>query len=150
VALAVLAALGFVVGIRAVWTFLRETVRVDPGDGRWWLRWPAATMTGRFGRHKGHFDPGQRIANVLFVVTLGAAVGSGIALTQLKGGDTFVWTLRVHRWSTYALTPLVIGHVLIALGILPGYRGVWRSMHFGGRVREDTARRVWPESVEEN
>jgi hypothetical protein len=34
--------------------------------------------------------------------------------------------------------------VLIALGVLPGYRGVWRSMHLGGRVAETTAKRVWP------
>jgi hypothetical protein len=34
--------------------------------------------------------------------------------------------------------------VLVAIGVLPGYRGVWRAMFGGGRVREETARRVWP------
>ena len=34
--------------------------------------------------------------------------------------------------------------LLIALGVLPGYRGVWRSMHFSGRIPIETAWRVWP------
>jgi len=34
--------------------------------------------------------------------------------------------------------------VLVAIGVLPGYRGVWHAMHLGGRVPEETARRVWP------
>ena len=50
----------------------------------------------------------------------------------------------MHTWATFIVTPLLAGHVLIALGVLPGYRGVWRSMHLGGRVPEATARRIWP------
>jgi len=42
------------------------------------------------------------------------------------------------------VTPVILGHVLVAIGVLPGYRGVWRSMHLGGHLREETARRVWP------
>jgi hypothetical protein len=34
--------------------------------------------------------------------------------------------------------------VLVAIGVLPGYRGVWRAMHLGGRVSVETARRLWP------
>ena len=36
------------------------------------------------------------------------------------------------------------GHVLIAAGVQPGYRGVARSMHVDGRLRAATARRLWP------
>lgn len=143
-ALAALAALGLTLGIRAAWTFVRETLRVDGGDGRWFVHWPRGALTGRFSPHRGHFDPGQRLANVAFTITLAALVGSGIALTTLHGGPTFAWMVKVHRYATYALTPLVAGHVLIAIGLLPGYRGVWRAMHWGGRISLATARRLWP------
>lgn len=145
-ALAAIAAIGLTLGFRAAWTFARETVRVDKGDGRWFARWPAGALSGRFGSHRGHFDPGQRIANVVFVGSLGTLIVSGVALTTLHGGTTFVWMVKAHRYATYVLTPLVIGHILLALGLLPGYRGVWRAMHWGGRVPLATARRLWPSS----
>jgi len=124
--------------------FVRETVRVDRGDGRWWRTWPAAVFTGRFARHEGHFDPGQRVANVVLLGSLVVLTATGIALTVLHGGSTFVWLARIHLWTTIVVTPVIAGHVLIALGVLPGYRGVWRAMHLGGRVREDTATKLWP------
>jgi len=134
------------VGVRGAITFVRETVRVDRGDGGWFVRWPAAALRrGRgFPRHRGHFDPGQRVANVAFVVVLGTLIGTGVALTTLHGGPAFVWLVRVHRYATYAFVALVAGHVLVASGVLPGYRGVWRAMHLGGRVPAATARRLWP------
>lgn len=143
-ALAGLTAAGVTVGARAARTFLRESIRLDRGDPRWFLRWPAAQITGRFPRHEGHFDPGQRAANLVMVALLAALVGSGVGLTMVVGGAGFVWLQRVHRWSTYLITPVLIGHILIASGILPGYRGVARSMHLGGRLRVEVARRIWP------
>ena len=59
-ALVALAAAGVTLGVRAAWTFVRETARVNRGDGRWFLRWPVGALTGRFRPHRGHFDPGQR------------------------------------------------------------------------------------------
>jgi cytochrome b subunit of formate dehydrogenase len=139
-----LAGVGLVVGIRAAWTFVRETLRADRGDGRWLLSWPRGALTGRFASHRGHFDPGQRLANVAFVATFAVLVVTGVALTRLHGGDTFATMLRLHRAATWVLLALVVGHVLLALGLLPGYRGVWRGMHFGGRVPQATVRRLWP------
>jgi cytochrome b subunit of formate dehydrogenase len=142
-----LAGAGLTLGIRGAWRFVRETVRVNRGDGRWFWHWPRGALTGRFAGHKGHFDPGQRIANVAFVVTFGTLIGTGIALTTLHGGPAFVWLVRAHRYATVALAVLVAGHVLLAIGVLPGYRGAWRSMHLGGRVPVSTVRRLWPRSA---
>ena len=45
----------------------------------------------------------------------------------------FVVLAQVHKWTTYIVTALILGHVLVASGILPGDHGVRRSMHLGGR-----------------
>jgi cytochrome b subunit of formate dehydrogenase len=135
---------GIVLGARAVRTFLTETFRYRRSDVRWFRAWPGAVFSGRFADHGGHFDPGQRVANVVLAGGLVVLVASGIGLVVVRGGQTFVWLLRVHRWSTYVLTPMVIGHVIVASGILPGYRGVWRAMHGRGGITDDIARRLWP------
>jgi cytochrome b subunit of formate dehydrogenase len=142
-ALVALAGAGVTLGVRAAWTFVRETARINRGDGRWFLHWPVGALTGRFGRHRGHFDPGQRVANVAFVVTLATLGVTGVAMTTLSGGPTFATMVRVHRAATYVLTALVVGHLLVVSGILPGYRGAWRAM-VTGRVTRRTARRLWP------
>ena len=141
--LAALAGLAVTVGVRAAGTFLAESVRFRRGDGRWFVRWPAAVWTGRFPPHDGHFDPGQRIANLVLTVCLVVLVASGVGLAFVDGGPGFVLLRQVHRWATFVLTPVIAGHVVIASGILPGYRGVARAMH-GGRLRVETARRLWP------
>jgi formate dehydrogenase subunit gamma len=146
-AFAVVAVAGAMVGFGAVRTFIRESLAFRRGDGAWFARWPGAIFSGRFASHRGHFDPGQRIANLVIVSCLAALVVSGVGMAAVHGGPAFVWLVRVHRWSTYVLTPVVIGHVLIASGILPGYRGVWKSMHLGGGVNEEVVRRLWPESM---
>jgi cytochrome b subunit of formate dehydrogenase len=138
---------GPILGIRGTLTFLRETLRVDRGDCAWFRHWPRGALTGRFGGHRGHFDPGQRLLNIALVGALGTVIVSGVFLTTLSGGHTFATMVRVHRGSTYVLTGLVVGHLLVTLGILPGYRGVWRAMHWRGRVAESTARRLWPATV---
>lgn len=143
-ALTAIAALGLVAGVRAIPTFLRESIRHDRGDLRWFLRWPQGVVTGRFARHEGEWDPGQRIANFVIVAGLLVLMVTGVGLTTLHGGHLFAWLAKVHKWTAIAMTPVLAGHVLIALGVLPGYRGVWRSMHLGGRLRADTAHRVWP------
>ena len=143
-ALGLVVVAAIVVGWRGVLTFLRESFRIDRGDARWWRRWPAAILTGRFARHEGDFDPGQRIANIVIVGCLLVLTATGIALTFLHGGPTFAWLAKIHEWTTFILTPVLVGHILVAVGILPGYRGAWRAMHARRGVREDTARRLWP------
>jgi cytochrome b subunit of formate dehydrogenase len=140
--IAALAPLPF--ALRGVLTFARETLRFDRGDLGWLVRWPVAIVTGRFARHEGRFDPGQRIANVAIVVLLVLLVGSGIGLILVEAGPLFAMMAFIHRVSTIAFTITIAGHILVAAGILPGYRGVWRSMHLGGRLPIDLARRLWP------
>jgi cytochrome b subunit of formate dehydrogenase len=155
--LAFLVTVAITIGARGTITFVRETLRLNRGDGRWFVRWPAGALTGRFANHKGLFDPGQRVANIAFVATFGTLIGTGIAITTLHGGPTFVWLVSVHRYATYVLGALILGHLLVVSGILPGYRGVWRAMHIDGAVRANVARRLWPnhstprepESIEE-
>lgn len=142
--LAGLVVLAAALGARGWRTFWRESVRFRRGDGAWFRRWPAAVLTGRFAHHDGRFDPGQRVANLVLVVTLLALVGSGVGLVLVSGGPAFVWFVRVHRVATWVVTPVIVGHVVIAAGILPGYRGVWRAMHGGGHLRVRDAERVWP------
>lgn len=144
-ALATIAAAGVLLGSRAAVTLVRDSVRYRRTDLGWFVRWPKAVLTGRFAPHHGHFDPGQRIANLVMLLLLVVLVGSGIGLVTVSGGPAFVWYHRLHEWSTYAFTPVVLGHILIASGILPGYRGVWRAMHLGGHLRQRDAARVWPQ-----
>jgi cytochrome b subunit of formate dehydrogenase len=143
-ALAAVAVLGLVAGVRAIPTFLRETVRHDRGDLRWFLKWPRGVFTGRFARHEGDWDPGQRIANVVIVIGLLVLIITGVGLALLNGGHLFAWLAKVHKWTAIVMTPVLLGHIVIAAGVLPGYRGVWRSMHLGGRVHKETVHRLWP------
>lgn len=131
-------------GARGVRMFVRETLRVERGDGRWLVRLPRAAFTGRFPAHGGHFDPGQRLANMAMLASLTALAGSGLGMLYLPNGQLAIAAADVHRWATYLFTPVVVGHIVIAAGVLPGYRGVWRSMHLGGRLPTDVARRLWP------
>jgi formate dehydrogenase subunit gamma len=142
-----LAALGAALPLarpRAVGRFLAASLRFDRGDLGWLRRWPRAALSGRFPYHRGHFDPGQRIANLVLLAGLLVLVLSGLGLVLVHGGPAFVWLVRVHRLATYVVTPVIVGHVAIASGLLPGYRGVWRSMHTRRGVGEATARRLWP------
>jgi cytochrome b subunit of formate dehydrogenase len=135
---------GMLLGARSAAGFVVASVRFRRSDLTWFRGWPAALVTGRFPRHEGHFDPGQRVANIAMVLLLLTVSVSGIAMALMHGGPAFVWLVPVHRWSTYLLVPLLAGHILIASGVLPGYRGVWRSMHLSGRLETSVARRLWP------
>ncbi len=143
-ALVALTVVGSVVGMRAVRTFVAESLHFRTGDVRWFRTWPSAALTGRFARHDGHFDPGQRVINVLMAAGMLTLVGSGVGLVVLHGGPTFAVLARLHKWATYLCTPLIAAHMFVAAGVLPGYRGVWRSMHAGGRLDVRVAHRLWP------
>lgn len=143
-----LTVLGVGLGWRAARTLLTDSVRFRRADLRWFRRWPGAVFTGRFHRHEGHFDPGQRIMNLALVVLLLALIVSGVGLVMVSGGPEFVVYNRIHRWSTYLLTPVLAGHIVVAAGLLPGYRGAWRAMHLGGRLPAPVAERLWPAWLE--
>jgi cytochrome b subunit of formate dehydrogenase len=147
--LAGLTLVAIVFGRRGIASFVVGSVHYRRGDAAWLWGWPRAAFTGKFRSHDGHFDPGQRIANLLLAGGLLVLIGSGIGLVYVHGGTLFVRLSFIHRWTTYLLAPIIAGHVLVATGILPGYRGVWRSMHWGGRVKTETAARLWPEWLKE-
>jgi cytochrome b subunit of formate dehydrogenase len=142
--LVALGAAALLFGIRGIATFFGESVRYQRSDLEWFARWPQAVFTGRFRRHQGHFDPGQRVANVVIAAGLLILIGSGTLLVFIHGGTWFVRLAFVHRWTAIVITPVIAGHVIVASGLLPGYRGVWRSMHLNGHVKRDTAERLWP------
>jgi formate dehydrogenase subunit gamma len=129
-------------GLRGIGAFVRESLRLRRGDGHWLRTLPRAAFTGRFAAHDGHFDPGQRLANIVMVPTLLTLTLSGLGMLLLPAGPVDLYA--IHRWAAFALTPVLLGHILVASGVLPGYRGVWRSMHLGGRLPVDVARRIWP------
>ena len=142
--LAAVGVAGAVFGARGTRALVVESLTFRRSDLGWFKRWPSAMFTGRFGRHDGAFDPGQRLANIVMVGGLAVLVGSGIGLVLVSGGELFASLLRVHKVATYVVIPVIVGHVLVAAGLLRGYRGVWRSMHGRGRVDVDVARRLWP------
>jgi formate dehydrogenase subunit gamma len=139
-----------VLGLRGLATFIVQSLHFQRGDTRWLSGWPRSAITGDFPRHEGRFDPGQRIANIVMSVGLVVLVASGVALVFIHGGLWFVRLAFIHRWAAILLAPVLAGHVIVASGLLPGYRGVWRSMHWGGRLHLETARRLWPAWTEDN
>jgi len=147
--LLVAAALVAVVWWRAAGRFVANSVRFSRIDLRWLAGYPRMALTpGRSepALHRGHFDPGQRVFNVLLVLTFLVLGVTGIAMGMPERflPSVFGWSLRIHELGTWVLIGLVAGHLLLASGLLPGYRGVWRAMHLGGRVPAATARRLWP------
>jgi hypothetical protein len=67
-----------------------------------------------------------------------------VGLTLIKGGRRLRVAPTRPPLGHLSSHPVLIGHILIASGALPGYRGVARAMHLGGRLRRDVAERVWP------
>jgi cytochrome b subunit of formate dehydrogenase len=131
--------------IRTAIGFLKESVGREPGDLRWLAAFPKAAFTGRFPRHDGFYDPGQRLANLVMVGTLGILILTGLAVLYVPMPMSLsLAVFKLHRWASWALTPVVLGHIVVASGMLPGYRGVWRSMHLGGRLPHAIAARIWP------
>ena len=52
---------------------------------------------------------------------------------------------RLTAAAVIALAPVLLGHIVIASGLFPGYRGVWRSIHWRGELPRETAARLWAE-----
>jgi cytochrome b subunit of formate dehydrogenase len=148
--LLVVAVLVVVVWWRAAGRFLIDSVEFRRSDLSWFAGYPRMALTPRrppsAPHHFGHFDPGQRVFNLLLVLALVVLGGTGVVLGMPERfvPAVFGWSLRVHEVTTWVLIGLVLGHLLLASGVLPGYRGVWRAMHRDGRVPAATARRLWP------
>jgi cytochrome b subunit of formate dehydrogenase len=149
--LLVVAVLVVVVWWRAAGRFLIDSVEFRRSDLSWFAGYPRMALTPRrpasAPHHFGHFDPGQRVFNLLLVLALVVLGGTGVVLGMPERflPAVFGWSLRVHKVTTWVLIGLVLGHLLLASGVLPGYRGVWRAMHRDGRVPAATARRLWPQ-----
>jgi cytochrome b subunit of formate dehydrogenase len=147
--LLIVAALVALVWWRAAGRFVASSVRFSRLDLRWLAGYPRMALApgrSRPAPHRGHFDPGQRVFNVLVVLTFLVLGVTGIIMGMPERflPSVFGWSLRIHKLATWVLIGLVAGHLLLASGLLPGYRGVWRAMHLGGRVPAATARRLWP------
>lgn len=142
-----------VVRARAARAFLVETLRFRRTEWRWWASWPRAALWPRRhapARHEGHFDPGQRLLNLVLLAAAAALTVTGVimAMPSAFTPAAFGTSLRVHRVATWVLLAAVAGHLLVASGILPGYRGVWRAMHHRGQVPATLAHRLWPRWTE--
>ncbi len=133
---------------RAAGRFAADSVRFGRVDLRWLAGYPRMALApGRpAAAHRGHFDPGQRVFNVLLVLAFLVLGVTGVVMGMPERfvPAVFGWSLRIHELTTWVLLGLVAGHLLLASGVLPGYRGVWRAMHLSGRVPAATARRLWP------
>jgi cytochrome b subunit of formate dehydrogenase len=147
--LLIFAALVAIVWWRAAGRFVANSVRFSRLDLGWLAGYPRMAL--RPGRaepapHRGHFDPGQRVFNLLLVLIFLVLGVTGIVMGMPERflPSAFGWSLRIHKLATWVLLGLVAGHLLLASGLLPGYRGIWRAMHLGGRVPAATARRLWP------
>jgi cytochrome b subunit of formate dehydrogenase len=133
--------------------FVAQSVRFRGQDLRWFASYPAFLLRPSRNaptRHEGHFDPGQRVFNVVVVVALAVLSVSGVLMSfpQTFTPATFSWGFRIHRLATWALAGAVAGHVVVASGATAAYRGVWRAMHGDGRVSRDLAERLWPNWAE--
>jgi cytochrome b subunit of formate dehydrogenase len=134
---------------RASSRFLGNSVRFRRSEIAWFTTYPRFVLRPSRhspARHDGHFDPGQRVMNVVIVLSFVVLSATGILLSfpQAFTPTAFAWSLRVHKFATWVLIAAVAGHVLVATGVLRAYRGVWRAMHRDGRVPAPLAHRLWP------
>ncbi len=134
---------------RAALRFLAESGRIRRSELRWFVSYPGFVLRpsrNRPARHEGHFDPGQRLFNLVVLGALLALSATGLLMSFPRAfvPAVFAWSLRVHRAATWALGVAVAGHVLVASGALRAYRGAWRAMHGGGLVPRSLAERLWP------
>src|SRR6266545_3629514 len=110
----------------------------------WWLLAGQEGQPSPLARLTGMPDTSQHKLVGWILAGLAVLVVTGAGLAVVHGGPAFVVLAMIHKWTTYPVTALIAGHVLIASGALPGYRGVWRSMHLGGRLDARVAGRLWP------
>lgn len=129
--------------------FLAESVRFGRQDLDWFVRHPRFLLRpSRYAPapHDGHFDPGQRVFNVVVVVLLLAlaATGAVMSFPQRFLPTAFAASLQIHRAATWMLGIAVAGHLVVVSGLFRGYRGVWRAVHWDGRVAAALGHALWP------
>jgi cytochrome b subunit of formate dehydrogenase len=137
----------------SIW-FLAESVRFGRQDLDWFVRYPRFLLSpSRYAPapHQGHFDPGQRVFNLVVVVALLAlaATGAVMSFPQRFLPAAFAASLQIHRAATWGLGIAVAGHLLVVLGVFRGYRGVWRAVHWDGRVTATLGHALWPKWARE-
>jgi cytochrome b subunit of formate dehydrogenase len=133
----------------AVGGFLLESVRFRGTDVGWFVSYPRFLLRPGLNapsRHEGHFDPGQRLMNLGVLASFAVLSVTGIvmAFPQLVVPAAFALSLRLHEAATWVLIAAIVGHLVVASGVLPAYRGVWHAMHADGRVTRTLADRLWP------
>jgi cytochrome b subunit of formate dehydrogenase len=129
--------------------FLGESVRFGRQDLDWFVRHPRFLLRpSRYAPapHDGHFDPGQRVFNVVVVVSLLALAVTGAVMSfpQRFLPAAFAASLQIHRAATWILGLAVAGHLVVVSGVFRGYRGVWRAIHWDGRVAAALGHALWP------
>jgi formate dehydrogenase subunit gamma len=149
-----LASLVAIIRTRTSMWFLAESARFRAGDLRWFAWYPRFLLKPSRhapAPHDGHFDPGQRVFNLVVVASLLAlaATGAVMSFPQRFLPEAFAASLRIHRVVTWVLGIAVAGHLVVASGVLRGYRGVWRAMHWDGRVAAALGHALWPKWARE-
>jgi cytochrome b subunit of formate dehydrogenase len=147
-----LLSLGVVVAVmrpRAATWFLAQSWRFGRQDLEWFARHPRFLLRPSRNApapHDGHFDPGQRVFNLVVMVSLLAlaATGSVMSFPQRFVPAAFAVSLQIHLVATWILGVAVAGHLVVVSGVFRGYRGVWRAVHRDGRVAAALGETLWP------
>ncbi|MEX0834274.1 MAG: cytochrome b/b6 domain-containing protein [Actinomycetota bacterium] len=134
---------------RSARRFLRDSFHFRRSDVWWFRSYPGFVLhptRNTLPNHNNHFDPGQRVFNIVVVISLLvlAVTGLFMAFPQQFAPGVYAFNIRLHQIATVVLLLSVIGHLVVATGLLPAYRGVWRAMHGNGEVPVRLAEILWP------
>ncbi|HEU0196392.1 MAG TPA: cytochrome b/b6 domain-containing protein [Nevskiaceae bacterium] len=134
---------------RRIGRLLRDTLRFQCGDGRWFVEFPRFCLTPRRWPapfHAGRFDPAQRVVFLLLVVAVVVVSLTGVYMywEPRWGRLMFVLMIRAHIVAAWTLIGCLCLHVAAGCGLLPSHRGLVTAMFGDGRVRLTRAQALWP------